>query len=154
GLPDVDGLAVCHRLRELQPACVVVVLTARDEEVDIIVGLEAGADDYLTKPVRLGELRARIRAHLRRWLPVPRGPVRFGDLAIDVGARRAVVGERVLPLRAKEFDLLARLAATPGVAVSRETLMADVWDTQWYGPSKTLDVHVASIRRKLAELTG
>lgn len=156
GLPDVDGLAVCHRLRELQPSCVVVVLTARDEEVDVIVGLEAGADDYLTKPVRLGELRARIRAHLRRWLTVPiqRGPVRVGDLAIDVGARRALVGERVLPLRAKEFDLLARLAATPGVAVSRETLMSDVWDTQWLGPTKTVDVHVASIRRKLADVTG
>jgi DNA-binding response OmpR family regulator len=153
GLPDVDGLAVCYRLRELQPACVVVVLTARDEEVDVIVGLEAGADDYLTKPVRLGELRARIKAHLRRGLvvPVPRGPIRVGDLAIDVPGRRAVVGGRVLPLRAKEFDLLARLAATPGVAVSRETLMSDVWDTRWYGPSKTLDVHVASIRRKLAD---
>lgn len=156
GLPDVDGLAVCHRLRELQPACVVVVVTARDEEVDVIIGLEAGADDYLTKPVRLGELRARIKAHLRRCLmvPVPRGPIRVGDLAVDVPARRAVVGERALPLRAKEFDLLARLAATPGVAVSRETLMADVWDTRWYGPSKTLDVHVASVRRKLADAGG
>ncbi|TDV54877.1 response regulator transcription factor [Actinophytocola oryzae] len=156
GLPDVDGLAVCQRLRELRPSCVVVVLTARDEEVDIIVGLESGADDYLTKPVRLGELRARIRAHLRRWLSVPvvRGPLRVGDLRLDLPARRAAVGERVLPLRAKEFDLLARLAATPGVAVRRETLMSDVWDTRWYGPTKTLDVHVASVRRKLAEAGG
>lgn len=151
GLPDVDGLAVCHRLRELQPACVVVVVTARDEEVDVILGLEAGADDYLTKPVRLGELRARLKAHLRRLVPAPRGPIRVGALAVDVPGRRATVGERVLPLRAKEFDLLARLAATPGVAVSRETLMADVWETRWYGPSKTLDVHVASVRRKLAD---
>jgi len=154
GLPDVDGLAVCQRLRELQPGCVVVVLTARDEEVDVIVGLEAGADDYLTKPVRLGELRARLRAHLRRRLPVPRGPLRVGDLCIDVAARRACVRGRVLPLRAKEFDLLARLASTPGVVVERDTLMADVWDTQWYGPTKTLDVHVASVRRKLAEAGG
>jgi DNA-binding response OmpR family regulator len=156
GLPDIDGLAVCQRLRELRPACVLVVLTARDEEVDIIVGLESGADDYLTKPVRLGELRARIRAHLRRWLSVPavRDPFRVGDLFVDLPARRAAVGERALPLRAKEFDLLARLAATPGVAVSRETLMADVWDTRWYGATKTLDVHVASIRRKLAEAGG
>lgn len=156
GLPDVDGLAVCHRLRELQPGCVIVVVTARDEEVDIIVGLESGADDYLTKPVRLGELRARIRAHLRRWLTVPgvRGPLRVGDLCVDLPARRATVGERTLPLRAKEFDLLARLASSAGAAVSRETLMADVWDTEWYGPTKTLDVHVASIRRKLAETGG
>ena len=154
GLPDIDGLAVCQRLGELQPACVVVVLTARDEEVDVIVGLEAGADDYLTKPVRLGELRARIRAHLRRRAAAPRGPLRVGDLCVDVPARRAAVGERVLSLRAKEFDLLARLAATPGTAVSRETLMADVWDTRWYGPTKTLDVHVASIRRKLAAAGG
>jgi DNA-binding response OmpR family regulator len=154
GLPDVDGLAVCHRLRELQPACVVVVVTARDEEVDIIVGLESGADDYLTKPVRLGELRARIRAHLRRRPAVTLGPLRIGDLCVDLAARQAAVGDRTLPLRAKEFDLLARLAASPGVAVSRETLMADVWDTQWFGPTKTLDVHVASIRRKLADAGG
>jgi DNA-binding response OmpR family regulator len=154
GLPDVDGLAVCQRLRELRPGCVVVVLTARDEEVDVIVGLESGADDYLTKPVRLGELRARLRAHLRRWLPVPRGPLRVGDLCVDVAARRACVRDRVLPLRAKEFDLLARLASTPGVVVERDMLMADVWDTQWYGPSKTLDVHVASVRRKLAAAGG
>jgi DNA-binding response OmpR family regulator len=154
GLPDVDGLAVCHRLRELQPACVVVVVTARDEEVDVIVGLDAGADDYLTKPVRLGELRARIRAHLRRTTPAPKGPLRVGDLCLDLPARRAKINQRTLPLRAKEFDLLARLAATPGVAVSRETLMADVWDTAWLGPTKTLDVHVASVRRKLAEAGG
>lgn len=154
GLPDVDGLAVCHRLRELRPECVVVVVTARDEEVDVIVGLESGADDYLTKPVRLGELRARIRAHLRRGPAVTRGPLRVGDLRVDLAARTATVGEQTLPLRAKEFDLLARLAASPGVAVSRETLMADVWDTQWYGPTKTLDVHVASVRRKLAAAGG
>jgi DNA-binding response OmpR family regulator len=154
GLPDVDGLAVCQRLRELRPGCVVVVLTACDEEVDVIVGLESGADDYLTKPVRLGELRARLRAHLRRWLPVPRGPLRIGDLCVDVAARRARVRDRVLPLRAKELDLLARLASTPGVVVERDMLMADVWDTQWYGPSKTLDVHVASVRRKLAAAGG
>lgn len=154
GLPDVDGLAVCHRLRELQPGCVVVVVTARDEEVDVIVGLDTGADDYLTKPVRLGELRARIRAHLRRTVPAPRGPLTVGDLCMDLPARRAKVNEHALALRAKEFDLLARLAATPGVAVSRETLMADVWDTDWFGPTKTLDVHVASVRRKLAEAGG
>ena len=137
GLPDMDGLAVCHRLRELRPECVVVVVTARDEEVDVIVGLESGADDYLTKPVRLGELRARIRAHLRRGTaPWRGGPLRIGDLRVDPAARRATVGDRTLPLRAKEFDLLARLAASPGVAVSRETLMADVWDTAVVRPDQ------------------
>jgi len=154
GLPDVDGLAVCQRLRELQPGCVVVVVTARDEEIDVIVGLEAGADDYLTKPVRLGELRARIRAHLRRVPDDVPAALSVGDLRVDLSARQAVVRDHVLPLRAKEFDLLARLMGSPGAAVSRDTLMADVWETHWYGTSKTLDVHVASVRRKLASAGG
>jgi DNA-binding response OmpR family regulator len=154
GLPDIDGLAVCQRLRELQPSCVVVVVTARDEEVDVIVGLESGADDYLTKPVRLGELRARIRAHLRRMPEDVPAQLGMGDLLVDLSGRRATVGGRTLPLRAKEFDLIVRLMGSPGVAVSRDTLMADVWDTHWLGNSKTLDVHVASLRRKLADVGG
>jgi DNA-binding response OmpR family regulator len=151
GLPDLDGVEVCRRLREIQPACVLVILTARTDEMDVIVGLEAGADDYLTKPVRLAELHARIRAHLRRESSGGESPVEIGQLRIDPTARRVTVADRELALRAKEFDLLLRLGREPGVAVRRETLMADVWDAQWFGSTKTLDVHVAAVRRKLSE---
>jgi DNA-binding response OmpR family regulator len=155
GLPDLDGVEVCRQLRASQPSTVLVMLTARTEEMDVVVGLESGADDYLTKPVRLAELLARIRAHLRRVSPVaprtqPMPPV--GDLVVDPVSRRVTVAGQQLPLRAKEFDLLARLVAEPDVAISRETLMSQVWDEHWFGPTKTLDVHVAALRRKLAAL--
>ena len=155
GLPDRDGVALCRDLRARQYDAVIVMLTARDDEMDVIIGLEAGADDYLTKPVRLAELHARIRAHLRRVEAVrPVGDeqsVTLGDLVVDLGARRVTVAGKDLPLRAKEFDLLARLAAQPGTAVSRETLMAEVWDANWFGSTKTLDVHVAALRKRLQE---
>ncbi|MGH4007266.1 MAG: response regulator transcription factor [Pseudonocardiaceae bacterium] len=153
GLPDLDGVEVCRQLRASNPTTVLVILTARTEEMDVVVGLEAGADDYLTKPVRLAELLARVRAHLRRVGPVTLGAqplLTVADLLVDTGSRRATVAGREMLLRAKEFDLLARLAAAPEVAISRETLMADVWDENWFGPTKTLDVHVAALRRKLA----
>lgn len=156
GLPDLDGVEVCRRLRAEHPAVVLVILTARADEMDVVVGLEAGADDYLTKPVRLGELRARIRAHLRRIEPEAPGTagVVLGDLVIDLAGRRVAVGGTEVVLRAKEFDLLARLAADTGRAVSRETLMADVWDVNWFGSTKTLDMHIAALRRRLAEAAG
>ena len=156
GLPDLDGVEVCRQLRAAQPSSVIVILTARDEEMDVVVGLEAGADDYLTKPVRLAELHARIRAHLRRGTPAaPTEPTYvLGALEVDTLARRATVAGRPLPLRNREFDLLARLAAEPGVAISRATLMADVWGQDWFGQTKTLDVHMATLRRKLTEAAG
>lgn len=152
GLPDLDGVEVCRQLRTTQPSTVLVMLTARTEEMDVVVGLESGADDYLTKPVRLAELLARVRAHLRRAAPVEPRAQPIGDLVVDTASRRVTVAGRELVLRAKEFDLLARLAATPGVAISREALMAQVWDENWFGSTKTLDVHVAALRRKLGGL--
>lgn len=151
GLPDLDGVEVCRRLRTTLPGAVLVILTARSEEMDVVVGLEAGADDYLAKPVRLGELLARVRAHLRRGGtgPQTRPALTIGDLRVDTAGRRVSLGDAEVPLRAKEFDLLARLAEEPGIAVSRDTLMSEVWDEHWYGSTKTLDVHIAALRRKL-----
>ncbi|MET3922252.1 response regulator transcription factor [Arthrobacter sp. UYEF20] len=155
GLPDRDGFGVCRELRSILPGAVIVVLTARREVMDVVSGLESGADDYLIKPFRVIELLARVRAHLRRNAGSATDAdgassvVVLGSLRID-GARRAVVGEVEVPLRAREFDLLLRLGREPGRVVSRETLMADVWDVNWFGSTKTLDVHVASLRSKLA----
>jgi DNA-binding response OmpR family regulator len=154
GLPDVDGVQVCRELRARRPDAVIVMLTARDAEPDVVLGLDAGADDYLVKPVRLAELDARLRAHLRRVPAVDGTRRRLGDLVLDTAARRVELDGAEVALRAKEYDLLARLAAEPGVAVSRDTLMADVWDEHWYGSTKTLDVHVATLRRRLAEAAG
>ncbi|MER5851446.1 response regulator transcription factor [Streptomyces sp. NPDC002012] len=155
GLPDIDGFDLCRRLRERASDAVLVVLTARTGEMDVIQALECGADDYLTKPFRLAELQARVTAHLRRAAPHANGgapALRVGALVIDRSARRCTTPTGEVELRPREFDLLVRLAAHPGQAVSREDLMSDVWDENWFGPTKTLDVHVAALRRKLGDL--
>jgi DNA-binding response OmpR family regulator len=155
GLPDLDGVELCRQLRIMVPATVIVVLTARAEDVDVVLGLEAGADDYLTKPFRLPVLLARLRAHLRRQSPLTEGgdehPLEFGPLRVDLGARRCDVNGDEVVLRPKEFELLAALVAEAGQAVSREQLMSQVWDEHWSGSTKTLDMHVSSLRRKLIE---
>jgi DNA-binding response OmpR family regulator len=152
GLPDADGIDVCREFRSSAPATSIIVLTARQEEVDVVVGLDAGADDYVTKPFRLAELLARVRAHLRRPEAADTAPrLTAGDVEIDVAARRAWVGDRELALRPREFDLLVLLVAEQGKAVTRERIMDEVWDENWYGSTKTLDVHISALRRKLAE---
>jgi DNA-binding response OmpR family regulator len=152
GLPDLDGVHVCRELRTTLPTAVLMVLTARDAEIDVVVGLDAGADDYLTKPLRFAELLARIRAHLRRGpIQAAGAAAHLGALVVDAGARVATYHGHRLELRSREFDLLARLATDADTAVSRDALMADVWDEHWYGSTKTLDVHIAILRRKLAE---
>jgi DNA-binding response OmpR family regulator len=152
GLPDLDGVVLSRELRVALPATVIVMLTARRDEMDVVAGLESGADDYLTKPFGMVELLARVRAHLRRNSPVDdrSAPARIGSLRVDLAARSCWVGDVEVTLRTKEFDLLARLAREPGTALTRELLMSDVWDENWFGSTKTLDVHIAALRRKLA----
>lgn len=149
GLPDIDGIEVCGRIHEVDPSIDVVMLTARDEELDVVVGLDAGAVDYVAKPFKLAELLARVRAQLRRRETTHNERLSVGGLVIDVAARRVWLGGQELELRAKEFDLLVRLAEDAGVVVTRETLMSDVWDEHWFGSTKTLDFHIAALRRKL-----
>jgi DNA-binding response OmpR family regulator len=150
-LPDLDGFDVCRELRARSTVPIIVV-TARGEEADRVAGLELGADDYVVKPFGLRELIARIRAVTRR----ARGEhgsttVHVGELAVDTRARRASIAERELELTPKEFDLLAALARDPGAVMSRRRLLEDVWETSWYGSTKTIDVHVAALRRKLGD---
>ncbi len=152
GLPDMDGLDVCRSIRSADDRVVVIMLTARDEELDVVVGLDAGAVDYITKPFKLAELLARIRAQLRR-APSPQASMAnlTGDLRLDADSRRTWLNGTAIELRAKEFDLLARLVSDAGRVVSRETLMTDVWDEHWFGSTKTLDFHIAALRRKIDE---
>jgi DNA-binding response OmpR family regulator len=153
-LPDVDGLTVCRELRARSDVPIIMV-TAKGEEIDRVVGLELGADDYVVKPFGLRELVARIRAVDRRTSARTgaREILRVGGLEIDVPARRATLEGRDLELTLKEFDLLALLAAEPGVVVDRARILREVWNTTWYGSSKTVDVHVAALRRKLGDPT-
>jgi DNA-binding response OmpR family regulator len=151
-LPDVDGYTVCRRLRARSNVPIIVV-TAKGEEVDRVVGLELGADDYVVKPFGLRELVARIRAVMRRARGDGdvREPLRVGALELDLRARRASLDGRELQLTAKELDLLALLAREPGVVVPRARILEEVWHTTWHGSTKTVDVHVASLRKKLGD---
>jgi DNA-binding response OmpR family regulator len=152
GLPDVDGRDVCRRLRAESDVAIIMV-TASAAVTDRVVGLELGADDYVVKPFAVHEVIARIRAVLRRGrqvAPVQR-PLEVQDLVIDAAARRAFRDGAELDLTRKEFDLLLRLAHDAGVVVTREELMSDVWDVNWFGSTKTLDVHIGWLRRKLQD---
>jgi DNA-binding response OmpR family regulator len=153
GLPDVDGIEVCRRLRAARPDLAILIVTARDQELDVVAGLDAGADDYLVKPFRLSELLARVRAHLRRTAAAepeePDEPLRAGDVLVDRAARRAWRHGEEVALRPKEFDLLTLLVGEAGRAVTRERIMREVWDTDWMGSTKTLDTHVLALRNKL-----
>jgi DNA-binding response OmpR family regulator len=148
GLPTMDGLEVCRRMRAEGRSVPVLVLTARAEEVDLVVGLDAGADDYVTKPFRLAELLARVRALLRRGAPeVPD----VNGVRINAESRRAWLGDDELSLTAKEFDLLLALVLGAGKVLTREQLMRDVWGMSRGASSKTLDMHVSWLRRKLGD---
>ena len=150
-LPGIDGNEVCRRLRARSNVPIIVV-TAKGEEVDRVVGLELGADDYIVKPFGFRELLARIRAVMRRARPESdRTQIHVGPLAIDIRGRRAALGGDALTLTTKEFDLLVLLASEPGDVVSRQRILREVWDTEWFGPTKTVDVHVASLRKKLGD---
>ena len=148
GLPGMDGLDVCRHVRDVRPHVPILMLTARDGELETVAGLDAGADDYVTKPFRLSELLARIRAMLRRSAPPE---LTAGDVRVDDASRRAWRGDRELDLSPKEFDLLALLVRDAGKVVTRERIMDEVWDVNWFGSTKTLDMHMSWLRRKLGD---
>jgi two-component system alkaline phosphatase synthesis response regulator PhoP len=151
-LPKLDGFEVCRKLRASGDQTPIIMLTARDEDIDKILGLELGADDYLTKPFNPRELIARVRAILRRSdnkEPVDGKPVHRGDLMIDPASREVRVAERILDLRTQEFDLLLTLAKQPGRVFTREQLLQLAWGFDFHGQSRTVDVHIAHLRRKM-----
>jgi DNA-binding response OmpR family regulator len=151
-LPKIDGLEVCRQIRR-DGDTPVLMLTARSDDIDAIVGLELGADDYVTKPFNPRALVARVKAILRRTDVTSRGgrPIEVGALRIDPRRREATVNDRRLDLRAREFDLLVALARDPGVVLTRDALLEDVWGTDFPGETRTVDVHVAEVRKKLGE---
>ncbi len=151
GLPDIDGLEVCRRLRQ-NSNIPVIFLTARDGEVDRVLGLELGGDDYLTKPFSPAELVARVKAVLRR---VDGGAapdvVQAGPVTVDVGRREVLIDDTPVEFTTKEFDLLRFLAERPGLALSRKQILDGVWGYDWFGDARTVDVHIAQVRKKLGD---
>ena len=150
GLPDIDGLEVCRRLRQ-STMLPVIFLTARDTEVDRVLGLELGADDYVTKPFSAPELVARVKAVLRRTEAGAQNAevVQVGDVAIDMGRREVRVHEEPVEFTTKEFDLLHFLAERVGLALSRQQILDGVWGHDWFGDVRTVDVHIAQVRKKV-----
>ncbi len=151
-LPRLNGFEVCRRLRAEDNDVAVLMLTARDEDIDKILGLELGADDYLTKPFNPRELVARVKAILRRSerrSPAAGKPIRLSDLSIDPASREAHLGARALKLRTQEFDLLLTLAEQPGRVFTREQLLQLAWGFEFYGQTRTVDVHIAHLRKKI-----
>ena len=150
-LPKLNGFEVCRRLRAMDHPAAILMLTARDEDIDKILGLELGADDYLTKPFNPRKLVARVKAILRRTerKVIDPSPIHLGDLAIDPARREARIGSRLLDLRTQEYDLLLTLAEHRGLVLSREQILQKAWGFDFYGQTRTVDVHVAHLRRKL-----
>jgi len=154
-LPDIDGLDVCRKVREERPELPIIMLTARAEEMDVIVGLGAGADDYVPKPFRLAELVARIRARLRVAEAANQMPreITGGPLRVNTESRRAYLNGEELELTSKEFDLLALLMSKPDATFTREQIMSTVWDENYWGSTRTLDTHISTLRRKIGDDT-
>ncbi|MFJ9011644.1 response regulator transcription factor [Streptomyces canus] len=162
GLPDLDGVEVCKRMRS-RSAVPIIVLTARADEIDKVLGLQAGADDYVIKPYSVHELRARMEAVLRRTCrcgvgshdhdssctPEQRDLINVGPLSLDLRSRSVTLNGKPLQLTRKEFELLAMLAEEPGAVHTREDIISRVWDENWFGSTRTLDVHIGTLRRKL-----
>ncbi|NTV35698.1 MAG: response regulator transcription factor [Anaerolineaceae bacterium] len=156
-LPGMDGFEVCKKIRSEDNDVPIIMVTARDDDIDKILGLELGADDYLTKPFNPRELVARVKAILRRMggKKADEGSeqIHLGDLIIDLSTREIKIGPSILPLRTQEFDLLVTLARQPGRVFSREQLLQLAWGFEYYGETRTVDVHIAHLRRKLAQST-
>ena len=147
GLPGMDGLDVCRMIRASGSAVPIIVLSARAEELDLVIGLDAGADDYMTKPFRTSELLARIRANLRRSAVASVFVV--SELTIDTATREVHCGDELLVLTPKEYEVLVLLVRNSPNVVTREQMLREVWQTDWYGASKTIDMHISTLRKKL-----
>ena len=154
GLPDIDGREICRQLRARSDAPILII-TARGEEIDRVIGFELGADDYVVKPFGFHELVARIRAVARRSQGASQhdGTQRLGSLSLNRQTRHAQLADDALNLTPKEFDILALLLDDPGVVVARNEIISRLWTPHWYGPTKTLDVHIAALRKKLGDST-
>jgi DNA-binding response OmpR family regulator len=151
GLPDIDGLEVCKQLRQTSRVPV-IFLTARDGEVDRVLGLELGGDDYVTKPFSPAELVARVKAVLRRTDGGGGAEVvQAGGVTVDLGRREVLVRDEPVEFTTKEFDLLRFLAERPGLALSRQQILDGVWGPDWYGDARTVDVHIAQVRKKIGD---